>query len=152
MRTQDKRSARAHRIRRGLAAGSILLACSLSLTVWAAESPVAATQLLERQHAGQAPLLLDVRHADEYGSGHIAGAMNIPVEQLAARHGALGVSRDSDIVVYCQSGRRAAKAQALLQSMGYSHVRLLDGSIQGWQQQALPLVRETPMHTAPDAR
>lgn len=142
----------ANGIRRGLRAVSIVLAWCMSLPVWAADGPVAPAQLLERQHAGHAPLLLDVRHADEYGSGHIAGAMNIPVEQLAARHGALGVPRDSDIVVYCQSGRRAAKAQALLQSMGYNHVRLLDGSIQGWQQQSLPLVRETPMQTAPDAR
>lgn len=149
---KDNPSAVANRIRRGLAAGSIMLAFFVSLPAWAADNPMAPAQLLERQHAGHAPLVLDVRRADEYGSGHIAGAMNIPVEQLAARHGALGVPRDSDIVVYCQSGRRAAKAQALLQSMGYSHVRLLDGSIQGWQQQSLPLVRETPMHTAPDAR
>jgi rhodanese-related sulfurtransferase len=146
---KDNPSVAANNVRRGLAAGAFLLAWSLSLPTWAADDAVAPAQLLERQHAGHAPLLLDVRRADEYGGGHIDGALNIPVEQLAARHGALGVPRDSDIVVYCQSGRRAAKAQALLQSMGYSHVRLLDGSIQGWQQQSLPLVRETPMHTAP---
>jgi rhodanese-related sulfurtransferase len=146
---KDNPSVAANNVRRGLAAGAFLLAWSLSLPLWAADDTLAPAQLLERQHAGHAPLLLDVRHADEYSGGHIDGALNIPVEQLAARHGALGVPRDSDIVVYCQSGRRAAKAQALLQSMGYSHVRLLDGSIQGWQQQSLPLVRETPMHTAP---
>jgi phage shock protein E len=152
MHIKDNPAIAAKRIRRGLAAGSMMLALSVWLPAWAADSSVAPAQLLERQQAGHAPVVLDVRHADEYGSGHIAGAMNIPVEQLAARHGALGVPRDSDIVVYCQSGRRATKAQALLQSMGYSHVRLLDGSIQGWQQQSLPLVREAPMHTAPDVR
>ena len=124
----------------------------MTLPAWAADSPITPAQLQERQHAGAAPLLLDVRHADEYSSGHIAGAMNIPVEQLAARHGALGVPRDTDIVLYCQSGKRAAKAQAVLQSMGYSQVRVLDGSIQGWQQQSLPLVRETPTQTASPAR
>lgn len=152
MHTKDNPSVPANTIRRALAAGSVIFAWSLTLPAWAVDGSMVPAQLLERQHAGHAPLLLDVRHADEYGNGHIAGAMNIPVEQLPARHGALGVSRDSDIVVYCQSGRRAAKAQALLQSMGYSHVRLLDGSIQGWQQQSLPLVREAPMHTAPGAR
>lgn len=146
---KDNPSVAANNVRRGLAAGAFLLAWSLSLPLCAADDTLAPAQLLEHQHAGHAPLLLDVRHADEYSGGHIDGALNIPVEQLAARHGALGVSRDSDIVVYCQSGRRAAKAQALLQSMGYSHVRLLDGSIQGWRQQSLPLVREIPMHTAP---
>lgn len=149
MHIKDNPSVAANNVRRGLTAGAFILAWSLSLPAWAAENTAAPAQLLERQHAGHAPLLLDVRHADEYGDGHIEGALNIPVEQLAARHGALGVPRDSDIVVYCQSGRRAAKAQALLQSMGYSHVRLLDGSIQGWQRQSLPLVRETPVHMAP---
>jgi rhodanese-related sulfurtransferase len=105
----------------------------------AAEAPLSAGQLVERQQAGQAPLLLDVRHADEYSDGHIAGALNIPVEQLASRAGVLGVPRDSEIVVYCVSGRRAAKAQETLESLGYSHVRVLEGSLNAWREQHLPL-------------
>lgn len=108
----------------------------------AAETSFTASQLVERQQAGQAPLLLDVRRADEYRDGHIAGALNIPVEQLGSRAGALGVPRDREIVVYCVSGRRAARAQETLQSLGYHHVRLLDGSLNAWRQQQLPLVRE----------
>lgn len=106
------------------------------------DEPLAAAQLIQRQQAGQTLVLLDVRHADEYRDGHIAGALNIPVEQLAARYTALGVPRDQEIVVYCVSGRRAARAQEMLQAQGYSHVRLLDGSINAWRQQELPLVRE----------
>ncbi|WP_081500735.1 rhodanese-like domain-containing protein [Dyella japonica] len=105
----------------------------------AADTPIDAAQLLERQQAGQAPLVLDVRHADEYADGHIAGALNIPVEQLASRAGVLGVPRDSEIVVYCVSGKRAAKAQQTLTSLGYTHVRLLDGSLNTWRQRQLPL-------------
>ncbi|MFK2918527.1 rhodanese-like domain-containing protein [Dyella koreensis] len=108
----------------------------------AANEPLAAAQLIQRQQAGQAPVLLDVRRVDEYRDGHIAGALNIPVEQLAVRYTALGVPRDQEIVVYCVSGRRAARAQEMLQAQGYSHVRLLDGSINAWRQQKLPLVRE----------
>jgi len=105
----------------------------------AADAPLDAAQLLQRQQAGQAPLLLDVRHADEYADGHIAGALNIPVEQLASRAGVLGVPRDTEIVVYCVSGKRAAKAQQTLSSLGYTHVRLLDGSLNTWRQRQLPL-------------
>ncbi|WP_158536999.1 rhodanese-like domain-containing protein [Dyella sp. AtDHG13] len=110
-----------------------------SAGVAAGDAPMDAAQLLERQQAGQAPVLLDVRHADEYADGHIAGALNIPVEQLASRAGALGVPRDSEIVVYCVSGKRAAKAQQTLDALGYSHVRVLDGSLNGWRQRHLPL-------------
>jgi len=105
----------------------------------AADAPLDAAQLLQRQQAGQAPLLLDVRHADEYADGHIAGALNIPVEQLASRAGVLGVPRDTEIVVYCVSGKRATKAQQTLTSLGYTHVRLLDGSLNTWRQRQLPL-------------
>ncbi|MFC5742841.1 rhodanese-like domain-containing protein [Dyella tabacisoli] len=109
----------------------------------AADAPVAITTLVQAQRAGEAPLLLDVRHSDEYRDGHIADALNIPVEQLAERYTALGVPRDREIVVYCVSGRRAAHAQEILQAQGYSHVRLLEGSMNAWRQQRLPLVRES---------
>lgn len=119
-----------------------LVALAGATVASATDAPLAAKQLVERQQAAQAPLLLDVRHADEYRDGHIAGALNIPVEQLGSRAGALGVPRDREIVVYCVSGRRAARAQETLQSLGYSHVRLLDGSLNAWRQQQLPLVQE----------
>jgi phage shock protein E len=119
-----------------LLAGGLLAGSSWAR---AADAPIDAAKLLERQQAGQAPLLLDVRHADEYSQGHIAGALNIPVEQLASRAGVLGVPRDTEIVVYCVSGKRAGKAQQTLISLGYTHVRLLDGSLNTWRQRHLPL-------------
>lgn len=118
----------------------LLLAASAAA---AADAPVTAEQVVELQQTGHAPVLLDVRHADEFHDGHIAGALNIPVEQLATRASALGVPRDHEIVVYCVSGRRAARAQDTLQSLGYTHVRLLDGSLNAWRQRNLPLVRES---------
>ena len=120
----------------GLAAGPVM----------AGDAPLLPARLVALQQTGQAPLLVDVRHADEYREGHIVGALNIPVEQLAERYTALGVPRDREIVLYCASGRRAAKAQALLEERGYGHVRLLDGSIKAWREQQLPLVREGASH------
>lgn len=108
-------------------------------TATAADAPYDASQLLQRQQAGQAPVLLDVRESDEYLDGHIAGALNIPVDQLASRAGVLGVPRDSEIVVYCVSGKRAARAQETLTSLGYTHVRQLDGSLNTWRHRRLPL-------------
>jgi phage shock protein E len=127
-------------MRNGLLA--VLLTLAGANVAMATEVPLAAAQLVEQQQAGHAPLLLDVRHADEYRDGHIAGALNIPVEQLASRAGALGVPHDREIVVYCVSGRRATRAQDILQALGYGHVRQLEGSLNAWRDQHLPLVRE----------
>lgn len=63
-------------------------------------------------------LLLDVRLATEYASGHIAGAINIPVGDLSARLVEIDAGRP--IVVYCASGARAARARDILCAAGYS--------------------------------
>ncbi|WP_430387456.1 rhodanese-like domain-containing protein [Dyella sp. 20L07] len=128
---------------------SVLLLLAGANVAAAADAPLAAAQLVARQQAGQAPLLLDVRHADEYRDGHIAGALNIPVEQLASRAGVLGVPRDREIVVYCVSGRRATRAQETLLALGYSHVRQLDGSLNAWRDQQLPLVHDSAVESRP---
>ena len=121
---------------------ALLLLAGVNVAM-AMDAPLPAERLVEQQRTGQGPLLLDVRRADEFSDGHIAGALNIPVEQLASRTGALGVPRDREIVVYCVSGRRASLAQETLQALGYSHVRQLDGSLNAWRLQHLPLVRES---------
>lgn len=67
-------------------------------------------------------LVVDVRTAEEFAGGHIAGAINIPY-QLAARELA---SREKDlakaIIVYCHSGARSAAAKKALNGAGYTNV------------------------------
>ena len=100
--------------------------------------------LAARMAAHDAPVLLDVRTPAEYREGHIAGALNVPVDEVAARHGMLGIPHDRELVVYCKSGKRAARAQDTLQSLGYTHVRLLEGSADAWRADGRALVPEHP--------
>jgi phage shock protein E len=65
-------------------------------------------------------LLLDVRTAQEYSSGHIPTAVNAPVDSLAAHPPAIGAS--SLIIVYCASGRRSALAKETLDGLGFTRV------------------------------
>jgi rhodanese-related sulfurtransferase len=57
-------------------------------------------------------LLLDVRSPQEFASGHIEGALNIPVQSLAKRMSEL--PQGKQLVVYCRSGRRSATATKLI--------------------------------------
>lgn len=77
----------------------------------------------------QGALLLDVRTAEEYGAGHLAGAVNIPVQQLAERLSEVG-TRERPVVVYCRSGGRSAQAASLLQRAGYQVCDL--GPMSAW--------------------
>ena len=66
--------------------------------------------------------LIDVRSPEEYAEAHADGAVNIPVEEVAAKIGAVTADKDADIYVYCRSGRRAGVAQETLTGLGYTKV------------------------------
>jgi phage shock protein E len=94
---------------------------------------VSAAALEQRLAAAPGALtLLDVRTPEEFAAGHVPGARNIPVQELAARLSELDTARNGDIVVYCRSGRRAASALQTLQARGFEHLLHLDGDMQGW--------------------
>ena len=54
------------------------------------EAGIAPEELAARVEAGQAPLVLDVRSREEFASGHVPGALNIPYDELPARTAELG--------------------------------------------------------------
>lgn len=80
-----------------------------------------------RELVASGALLVDVRSPGEFGSGHIEGAKNIPVSDLAARMGELGSDRAKPIVVYCASGMRSASAAGALKRAGFQQVFDLGG-------------------------
>mgnify|MGYP006149522823 CR=1 FL=1 len=83
-------------------------------------------------------LLLDVRSTEEYAAGHLAGAINIPHDQLAAR--LAEVQGHSNIVLYCRSGRRVQLAAALLQQQQQPwQLYELQGNFMQWQAEKRPL-------------
>jgi rhodanese-related sulfurtransferase len=85
----------------------------------------------------KAPFVLDVRAPEEYVTGHVPGAVNIPHDQIAAR--LAEVPKDKDVVLYCRSGRRAAMAGEVLSGNGYTRLQHLEGDIVGWQEKQRPV-------------
>jgi rhodanese-related sulfurtransferase len=74
--------------------------------------------------------IVDVRTPEEFGGGHIPGALNIPVQQLPQRMSELE-PKDKAIVVYCHSGNRSGQAAGLLKGAGFSQVHDL-GPMSRW--------------------
>lgn len=68
--------------------------------------------------AAEIPFLLDVRTPQEFASGHIPGAVNIPVDELRSRLNEL--PRDRRIAAYCQVGQRGYLATRILLQVGFS--------------------------------
>lgn len=120
------------------ALAALLLAASPSAAEESRGSPITGAELAQRIEAGSPPLVLDVRTREEYASGHIAGALNIPHDELASRLGELDIETSDEVVVHCKSGGRAGVAEATLREAGYTNVRDLSGHWKGWQAAGLP--------------
>lgn len=99
--------------------------------------PVDRERLLERVRSGEVTLL-DVRPAPEYRAAHIAGAVSLPLNQMAERLGSL--PKDGEIVAYCRGPYcvLAPEAVRLLRARGYRAVVLGDG-VAEWRARGLPL-------------
>jgi len=103
--------------------------------------------LASQDLAQMKPVIVDVRQPDEYAQGFIAGAINIPLRDLAQNLRALP-ALDKAIVVVCNSGHRAAIGMAVLQMLGYKNAKSLAGGLQAWQAAKLALVT-TPVPPRP---
>jgi hydroxyacylglutathione hydrolase len=80
--------------------------------------------------------VLDVRHPREWATGHIRGAVHIPLGYLEARRGDLPTGRP--LVVHCQGGTRSAIAASLLRRHGRTDVTNLPGGFTAWHAAGLP--------------
>lgn len=77
--------------------------------------------------AAAGALIVDVRSAGEFSSGHIPGSLNVPLDRVPAglsRHG-----KDKPIIVCCASGMRSGMARRMLLAAG--HARVANGG--SWQ-------------------
>ncbi|MFC1584792.1 rhodanese-like domain-containing protein [Fibrobacterota bacterium] len=88
-----------------------------------------------------APLLLDVRTAEEFHGGHLENAVHIPVQQLEQRLGEIEEHRDREIIVYCRSGNRSVFASRLLIQKGFKNVHNLTYGLLGWKRSGFGLVK-----------
>jgi phage shock protein E len=77
-------------------------------------------------------VLVDVRTPEEFVSGHLDGAMNVPAEAVDFDQLIAELDREQTYVVYCRSGRRSQQAVSLMQEAGFT--RLIDlGSLENAQ-------------------
>ena len=72
-------------------------------------------------------VLLDVRSPEEYASGHLQGARNIPHDRIEAEITSAAPDKSAPVILYCRSGRRADTALKAMRSMGYENVSNFGG-------------------------
>ena len=88
----------------------------------------AAKEMMDTQEV----LILDVREQHEYDSGHIPGAVLLPVGTIGEDTAAAVIDElDAVVLVYCRSGNRSKTASQALADLGYTNVYEF-GGINDW--------------------
>lgn len=99
--------------------------------------------LAERLRTQPDAVVIDVRGADEFAGalGHVAGARNVPVDELPRRIAELGPLAGRPVVLVCKTQMRSAAAAATLRDAGFRDVMVLQGGMVEWNRHGLPVER-----------
>lgn len=104
-------------------------------------TPAALAQLLRARPDVR---ILDVRTAGEFEGVHIAGAYNVPLDTLGEHAAEIHATVNEPVVLVCQSGARARRAEGVLKECAMTNVHVLDGGMTGWLAAGLEVRRGTP--------
>lgn len=94
-----------------------------------------AVQLINREKA----VVVDVCSAQEFAAGHIVGARNITLENLAAELPSATKNKKNPLILVCQSGVRSSRAVSQARKLGFERVYSLAGGLKAWGAANLPL-------------
>lgn len=90
---------------------------------------------------GPETLILDVRNPDEYGSGHIAGSVLLPLPQVEPTVVARMLQGGRLCILVCKAGLRAQRAAQILADAGLPNLSVLEGGMDAWCAAGLPVKR-----------
>jgi rhodanese-related sulfurtransferase len=100
-------------------------------------APVPEIGIEELARRSEAAVVLDVREAAEYATGHVPGAINLPQADLATRLDEL--PRDKPLLLICQGGYRSLRAARFLAQVGFGDVVSVQGGTAAWQAAGWPI-------------
>ena len=95
----------------------------------------------QKQDAGEAFHLVDVREESEYAAGHIPGAIHLGKGVIERDIEKAIPDTSTPITLYCGGGYRSALAALNLQQMGYENVISMDGGMRGWREAGFAVER-----------
>ena len=126
-----------------LASGAVVIAIALAvyeirarLQAFAALSAMQAVRLMN-----QGALVLDLRSKQSFDAGHIGEARNVPAADLESQADSLKKWRDKNVITYDDTGIGGAGAARTLTRLGFTKVFSLEGGLNAWVKDNLPLTK-----------
>lgn len=126
-------------VRRRTLAALLTLAC-LGQPALADDLSVSLDEARAAHEAGRA-LLIDIREPDEHATGVAAGAMLLPMSQLARRLAEIPARPGQPVLLICNTQNRSSRTLKALRERGYGHVRFVNGGMSEWAKRGWPMVK-----------
>ena len=125
-------------------AGAALLAALAVIAVEIKEriekfAAVSAAQAVRLMNQGA--LVLDLRAREAFEAGHIGEARNVPTAELESQADSFKKWRDRTVITYDDSGVSGAGAARTLTRLGFTKVFNLEGGLNGWIKDNLPVTK-----------
>jgi rhodanese-related sulfurtransferase len=118
-----------------LAVAAVVIELRHRLSAALAVGPADAVRLIN-----SGALVVDVRPAEAFASGHIIDARHIPQAELGTQADSLKKYREKPVIVCCETGMSSGASAGVLKSLGFTQVVNLRGGLAAWKQENLPLV------------
>ena len=120
----------------------LTVAICLSCFSWSASKTISVKQLNEAISSTDMVFdstIVDVRTPDEFARGHVPGAINIPHKEIGKHLTKLSALEKDGLILYCRSGKRAARAIQTLSEAGFNNVVHMQGDMTAWLSAKLPV-------------
>lgn len=126
-----------------LAGGAVVVAIVVAAyEIWARLQAFAALPAMQAVRLmNQGALVLDLRPKQSYDAGHIGDARNVPAADLEAQVDSLKKWRDKNVITYDDTGIGGAGAARTLTKLGFTKVFSLEGGLNAWVKDNLPLTK-----------
>ena len=110
----------------------LLTGCAVSTDKDVTYTQITMSEAVEMMESESDYIILDVRRPDEFATGHIPNAINIPNESIGTDEISELPDKDQLILVYCRSGNRSKQASQKLVKLGYTNI-VEFGGILDWK-------------------
>jgi rhodanese-related sulfurtransferase len=118
-----------------VSSGGLLLWPLVKGATGGALSPAGAVQLINRERG----VVVDVSEPEEFATGHVGGAKNVPLGQLEQRLPEVVKNRTVPLILVCRSGGRSVRAEGIARKLGYDKAQAMAGGLKSWKDANLPV-------------
>lgn len=116
-----------------------LLQVNFALAQSTDSATVVSVETFEKMAKKKKNAVLDVRTPEEMAEGHLINALNFDFLDESFPEKIESLNKNKTYLLYCRSGKRTAKAGALMKAAGFKNVYMLEGGITAWTEEGKPI-------------